>query len=87
MALLSHGMPCHVSSPYDFLGTIHASSYAHSSCCLLLPNKQTRCQTALIREATLMRKFNHPAVLPLYAAFLAGRELWLVTPYMVSSGT
>lgn len=55
--------------------------------CCCMTNTHIHCQTALIREATLMKKFNHPAVLPLYAAFVAGRELWLVTPYMVSSGT
>lgn len=42
-------------------------------------------QTALVREATLMKKFHHPAVLPLYAAFVTGKELWFVTPFMVSA--
>jgi serine/threonine protein kinase len=36
----------------------------------------------LVKEATIMKKFNQPSVLPLYAAFVAGRELWFVTPYM-----
>lgn len=30
-----------------------------------------------------MKKFHHPAVLPLYAAFVTGKELWFVTPFMV----
>jgi hypothetical protein len=51
---------------------------------LLPPAPPAAChKTALIREATLMKKFHHPAVLPLYAAFVAGRELWFVTPFMV----
>jgi hypothetical protein len=40
-------------------------------------------QTALIREATLMRKLNHPNVLALRAAFVAEKELWFVEPFMV----
>jgi serine/threonine protein kinase len=39
-------------------------------------------QTSLIREATLMRKLQHPHVLQLYTSFVVGRELWLVMPYM-----
>lgn len=55
---------------------------------LLLPHPACMpAQTALIREATLMKKFNHPGVLPLYAAFVAGRELWFVTPFMASAGS
>ncbi|WIA42340.1 hypothetical protein OEZ86_008352 [Tetradesmus obliquus] len=37
---------------------------------------------ALIREATLMRKLQHPNVLQLHTSFVVGRELWLVMPYM-----
>jgi hypothetical protein len=33
-----------------------------------------------------MRKFSHPAVLPLHAAFVSGKELWFITPYMVRTG-
>jgi hypothetical protein len=32
-----------------------------------------------------MKKFHHPAVLPLYAAFVTGKQLWFVTPFMVSA--
>jgi serine/threonine protein kinase len=39
-------------------------------------------QTSLIREATLMRKLQHPNVLQLHTSFVVGRELWLVMPYM-----
>lgn len=39
---------------------------------------------AVTREATLLKRFRHPAVLPLHAAFVTGKELWLVTPLMVS---
>eukprot|EP00775_Hariotina_reticulata_P002775 gene2775-3068_t len=37
---------------------------------------------ALIREATLMKRLSHPNVLPLHAAFVHGRELWMVMPLM-----
>lgn len=29
-----------------------------------------------------MKRFSHPAVLPLHAAFVAGNEVWFVTPFM-----
>jgi hypothetical protein len=44
-------------------------------------------QNALVSEATLMRKFSHPAVLPLHTSFVSGKELWFVTPYMVRTRT
>lgn len=39
-------------------------------------------QAALIREATLLRRFQHQHVLLLYTSFVVGRELWMVMPYM-----
>lgn len=54
--------------------------------CLFVKCKGTACvcavQEAVVREVTLMRRFNHPALLPLHACFVHGRELWVVTPYM-----
>jgi serine/threonine protein kinase len=35
-----------------------------------------------VREATLMKRFDHPCVLPLLASFVCGRQLWMVTPFM-----
>jgi len=40
------------------------------------------CQGALIREATLLRRFQHQNVLLLYTSFVVGRELYMVMPYM-----
>lgn len=37
---------------------------------------------AAAQEAALMRRFAHPNVLPLHAAFVHGCELWMVMPYM-----
>jgi hypothetical protein len=42
-------------------------------------------QSALVREAQMMKKFSHPALLPLQACFVVGKELWLITPFMVRS--
>jgi serine/threonine protein kinase len=39
-------------------------------------------QAALIREATLLRRFQHRHVLLLYTSFVVGRELWMVMPFM-----
>lgn len=43
---------------------------------------QTQTQTALIREAALLRRFQHRHVLLLHTSFVVGRELWMVFPYM-----
>lgn len=37
---------------------------------------------ALIREAALLRQFQHQNVLLLYTSFVVGRELYMVMPYM-----
>lgn len=39
-------------------------------------------QACLIREATLLRRFQHQHVLLLHTSFVVGRELWMVTPFM-----
>lgn len=39
-------------------------------------------QAGLIREAALLRRFQHRHVLLLYTSFVVGRELWMVMPYM-----
>jgi serine/threonine protein kinase len=39
-------------------------------------------QAALIREANLLRRFQHRHVLLLHTSFVVGRELWMVMPYM-----
>lgn len=39
-------------------------------------------QGALIREAALLRRFQHRHVLLLHTSFVVGRELWMVMPYM-----
>lgn len=36
----------------------------------------------IIREAQTMKSYNHPNVLPLYTSFVAGQDLWMVTPFM-----
>jgi serine/threonine protein kinase len=39
-------------------------------------------QAGLVQEATLMKRFDHPCVLPLLACFVSGRQLWMVTAFM-----
>ncbi|EFJ42273.1 hypothetical protein VOLCADRAFT_67210, partial [Volvox carteri f. nagariensis] len=36
----------------------------------------------VIEEVAIMRRYQHPAVLPLLCSFVADSELWLVMPYM-----
>lgn len=39
-------------------------------------------QAALIREASLLPRFQHRHVLLLHTSFVVGRELWMVMPFM-----
>lgn len=38
--------------------------------------------TAIAKEASLMRRFHHPNLLPLLTSFVSGSELWMVMPYL-----
>ena len=47
-----------------------------------LPERVEHLQEEIIHEAQTMRQYNHPNVLPLYASFVEGQDLWMVMPYI-----
>jgi serine/threonine protein kinase len=60
--------------------TTHAR--AHTQRKRTRKHTRTRAQGALLREASLLRRFQHKHVLLLHTSFVVGRELWMVMPYM-----
>jgi serine/threonine protein kinase len=39
-------------------------------------------QASTVHETQLMRRYQHPNILPLYTCFVRRQELWMVMPYM-----
>jgi serine/threonine-protein kinase OSR1/STK39 len=39
-------------------------------------------QEEIIHEAQLMKKYNHPNILPLHCSFVHGEDLWMVMPFI-----
>ena len=46
----------------------------------------TALQDQLSQEASVMRKYRHRNILPLFCSFVHGQHLWLVMPW-ISGGT
>jgi serine/threonine protein kinase len=43
--------------------------------------RRRRAQEDIIHEAQTMKSYSHPNVLSLYASFVAGEDLFMVTPF------
>ena len=51
-----------------------------------MPRLVSAVQDQLSQEASVMRKYRHYNILPLFCSFVHGHHLWLVMPW-ISGGT